>query len=167
MSGSNYCFSAYRFLRRQIRWSGIPISLRIFHTLLLTCTPKGFSIVNEADVFLEFSSFFYDSPDVGNLISSAFSKSSLYIQKFSIHILLKPSLKDFEQYIASMWNEYNHAVAWTFLTLPFFTIRMKTDLFQSCGHCWVFQICWCIKCSTLTALSFRIWNAWLEFYHLN
>ena len=45
------------------------------------------------------------------------------------------------------------------LALPFFGIRMKTDLFQSCGHCWVFQICWHIECSTFTASSFRIWNS--------
>ena len=45
------------------------------------------------------------------------------------------------------------------LALPFFGIRMKTDLFQSCGHCWVFQICWHIECNTLTASSFRIWNS--------
>ena len=44
------------------------------------------------------------------------------------------------------------------LALPFFGIGMKTDLFQSCGHCWVFQICWHIECSTFTASSFRIWN---------
>ena len=67
---------------------------------------KGFIIVNETevDVFLEFPCFFYDPEDVGNLISddSAFSKSSLYIWKFSVHILLKPSLEDFEYYLASM-----------------------------------------------------------------
>ena len=45
------------------------------------------------------------------------------------------------------------------LALPFFGIGMKTDLFQSCGHCWVFQICWHILCSTFTASSFRIWNS--------
>ena len=62
-------------------------------------TVKGFSIVNEAgvDVFLELSCFFNDPTDVGNLISgsSAFSKSSLYIWKFSVHVLLKPSWQDF------------------------------------------------------------------------
>ena len=46
-----------------------------------------------------------------------------------------------------------------FLSLPFFGIGMKTDLFQSCGHCWVFQMCWHIKYSTLTASSFKIWNS--------
>ena len=72
----------------------------MFHTV------KGFSIVNEAeaDVFLEFFSFFYDPTDVGSLISgsSTFSKSSLYIWKFSVQVLLKPSFKDFEHYLASM-----------------------------------------------------------------
>ena len=69
-------------------------------------TVKGFSIVTEAEVdvsleSLEFSWFLYDP--VGNLIYGfAFSKPSLYIRKFSIHILLKPSLKDFEHYLASM-----------------------------------------------------------------
>ena len=54
------------------------------------------------------------------------------------------------------------AVVWEFehsLALPFFGIGMKTDLFQPCGHCWVFQICWHIECSTLTASSFRILNS--------
>ena len=46
-----------------------------------------------------------------------------------------------------------------FLALPFFGIGMKTDLFQSCGHCWVFQICWHIECSTFTTSPFRIWNS--------
>ena len=67
---------------------------------------KGCSIVNEAevDVLPEFPCFLYDPVDVGNLISgsSAFSKSSLHIWKFSVHVLLKPSLKDFEHYLASM-----------------------------------------------------------------
>ena len=67
---------------------------------------KGYSIVNEVeiDAFLEFSSFFYDPTDVGNLISdsSVFSKSSLNIWKFSVQVLLKPSLENFEHYFASM-----------------------------------------------------------------
>ena len=70
---------------------------------------KGFSAVSEAkvDVFMEFSYFFRDPVGVGNLISgsSAFSKSSLNIWKSSVHILLMPSLKDFDNYLASMWNE--------------------------------------------------------------
>ena len=117
---------------------------------------KGFSIVNKVvvDVFLEFPCFFYDPVDVGNLISgsSAFSKSSQHIWKFSVYVLLKPGLEDFQHYLASMWNECN-------LPLPFFGIGMKTDLFHSYGHCWAFPICWHIECSTFTASSFRIWNS--------
>ena len=77
-------------------------------------TVKGFSIFSEAevDVFLEFSSISYDPADVCNLVSDsfAFSKSSLYIGKFFIHILLKPSLKDFEYYFTSMSNELSCTV---------------------------------------------------------
>ena len=69
-------------------------------------TVKGFSVVNEAevDVFLELSCFLYDPSNIGNMISGsyAFSKSSLNIWKFMIRVLLKPDLKDFEHYLASM-----------------------------------------------------------------
>ena len=77
----------------------------------MTHTVKGFSVVNEAgvDVYLEFSWFFYDPTDVGNLIS-AFSNSSLNIWKFSVDVLLKPGLENFEHYFASMWNECNCVV---------------------------------------------------------
>ena len=89
----------------QVRWSVIPISLRNFQFVVIH-TVRGFSVVNEAevDVFLELSCSFDDPTDVGNLISgsSAFSKSNSYIWKFSVHILLKPSLKDFEHDLASM-----------------------------------------------------------------
>ena len=84
---------------------------------------KSFIIVNEAevDIFLEFSCFFCDPTDVGNLMSSssAFSKSSLYIWKFLVHVLLKPHLKDFEHCLASIWNEWNCAVVWTFSGISF------------------------------------------------
>ena len=67
---------------------------------------KGFSVVSETevDVFLEFPCFFYDPADVGNLISdsSDFSKSSLNFWKFTVHIVLKPGLENFEHYFASM-----------------------------------------------------------------
>ena len=127
---------AYRFHRRQVRWSGILISLRIFYSLLIY-TVKGFSIVNKAevDVFLELSRFFDDPMDVGNLISgsSAFSKTSLNIWKFTVHVLLKPGLankllelvmlkitkSNFEHYFANMWDECNCSVAWAFFGVAF------------------------------------------------
>ena len=76
-----------------------------------------------------------------------------------VHVLLKPGMENFEHYFASMWDECNCVVVWTFFGIVFLGIGMKTDLSQSCGHCWVFQICWHIECSTLTASSFRIWNS--------
>ena len=85
-----------------------------------------------------------------------FSKSSLYIWKVLVHVLLKPSMKDFEHYLTSMWNECNWAVVWTFLALPSFGTGMKTNIFKSCGHCWAFQICWQVECNILPASSFRI-----------
>ena len=105
-----------------------------FPQFVVIHTIKSFSIVSEAevDVFLEVSCFFYDPIDVGNLISgsSAFSKSSLYIWKFSVHTLLKPSLKDFG--IALLESKMS-AVVWWFehhsLALPLFGIRMKTNIF--------------------------------------
>ena len=76
----------------------------------MTHTVKGFGVVNKAeiDLFLELSCFFNDPTDVGNLISgsSVFSKSSLSIWKFMVHILLKPSLENFEHYFASVWDEF-------------------------------------------------------------
>ena len=101
----------YRFLRRQVRWSGIPIFVKAFHSLLWSTQWKASS--SEVDVFLEFSCFFCDPVDGGNLISgsSTFSKSSLYIWKFLVHILLKLSLKDFEHYFPSMWNEHSSNVS--------------------------------------------------------
>ena len=80
--------------------------LKNFPQFVVIHIAKGFGIVNKAevDVFLEFSCFFDDPTDVGNLISgsSAFSKSNLNIWKFSIHILLKPGLENFEHYFASV-----------------------------------------------------------------
>ena len=92
-------------------------------------------------------------------MSSAFSKTSLNIRKFTVHVLLKRGLENFKHYFASMWDECNCVVDWTLFELPFFGIEVKTDLFYSCGHCWVLQICWHIEYSTLTASSFRICNS--------
>ena len=113
---------AYRFLKRQVGWSGIPISFRIFQFVVIH-TVKGFGIVNKAevDVFLEPSCFFNDPAEVDNLISdsSAFSKSSLNIWKFTVHVLLKPGLESFEHYFTSMWDECNCAVVWAFFGIAF------------------------------------------------
>ena len=85
-----------------------------FPQFVVIHTVKGFCIVNKAevDVSLEFSGFFYDPVDVGNLISgsSAFSKTSLNTWKFLVHILFKPGLENFVHYFASVWDECNCVV---------------------------------------------------------
>ena len=86
-------------------------------------TVKGFDIVNKAevDVFLELSCFFDDPVNVGNLISgsSDFSKTSLNISKFTVHVLLKPGLENFEHYFACMWDVCSYAVVWAFFGIAF------------------------------------------------
>ena len=80
-------------------------------------------VINKAelDVFMDFSCFFYDPTDVGNLNSgsSAFSKSSLNIWKFTVHILLKLDLENFDHCFASVWEECNHVIVWTFFGIAF------------------------------------------------
>ena len=107
MSSSNCCFLTCIWISQEtgkvVWYSHL---FKNFPQFVVIHIVKVFSKVNEAevDVFLEFPCFFYDPRDVGNLISgsSAFSKSSLNIWKFSVHVLLKPSLENFEHYFASM-----------------------------------------------------------------
>ena len=98
-------------------------SLSEFSKFIVIHTIKDFGIVNKAeiDVFLELSCFFHDPADVGNLISgsSAFSKTSLNIRKFTVHILLKPGLENFEHYFTRMWDECNCLVVWAFFCIAF------------------------------------------------
>ena len=124
---------AHRLLRRQVGWSGIPISLRIIQFVVIHT--KLWRRSTEVDVFPEFSCFLYDPVNVGNLISgsSAFSKPSLYIWSFLVHVLLKPSLKDLEHYLASMWNECNCVVVWTL-----FGIALLWDQNEN----WLFLVLW-------------------------
>ena len=124
MFGSNYCFltciQVSQVGGKVVWYSHL---FKNFPQFAVIHTVKCFSIVNETevDVFLEFSCFFYDLTDVSNLISgsSAFSKSSLNIWKLSVPIIVKPSLKDFEHYPASMWNKHNCVIVWTFFGIAF------------------------------------------------
>ena len=125
MSSSNCCFlTCIRFHRRQVRWSCILISLRIFQFVMIN-TAKGFGIVNKAevDVFLEVSCFFDDlvshPVDVGiwSLVLLPFLKPAWASGSSQFYILLKPGLENFEHYFASMWDECNCAVVWAFFSI--------------------------------------------------
>ena len=115
MSSSNCCFLTCIQVSQEagqvVCYSHL---FKNFPQFVVIHTVKGFGVVNEAEieVFLELSCFFYNPTDVSNMISgpSAFSKSSLNIWKFSVHVLLKPSLKDFEHYLASMWYVFDIAL---------------------------------------------------------
>ena len=140
---------AYRFLKGQVRWSGIPISFWI-----VVHTVKGFGIVSktEIDVFLELSCFLDDPADVGNLISgsSAFSKTSLNIWNFKVHVLLKPGLENFEHYFASVWDECNCVVV-----QAFFGIAILWDWNEN----WHFPVLWPL-------LSFpNLLAYWVQHFH--
>ena len=105
MSSSNYCFlTCIQVSQEADKVVWYSHLLKNFPQCVVIHIVKGFSIVNEAAVFMEFPCFLYDPMDVDNLTSgsSAFSKPSLYIWKFLVHMLLKTSLKDFEHYFASM-----------------------------------------------------------------
>ena len=124
MSSSNCCFLTCIQVSQE---AGQVVSyshlFQNFPQFIVIHTVKGFSTVNKAeiDVFLELSCFSDDPVDVGNLISgsSAFYKSVLNIWKFSIHLLLKPGLENFEHYFASVWDECNCEVAWAFFGIAF------------------------------------------------
>ena len=124
MSSSNCCFLTCIQISQ---WSGQVVwyshLFQNFPQFIVIHTVKGFGIVNKAevDVFLEPCCFFYDPTDVDNLISgsSAFSKTSLNIWKFKVHVLLKPDLENFEHHFASVWDECNCAVVWTFFGIAF------------------------------------------------
>ena len=133
MSGSNCCFlTCIQVLQEagQVVWYSH--LLKNLPQFVVIHTVKGFSVVNEAelDVFLGFSIFLWSKQvlAIWSLVP-VFSKSSLNIWKFTVHVLLKPGLENFEHYFTSVWDEPNCAVVWTFFGIAFGN-GMKTDLFQ-------------------------------------
>ena len=139
MSSLPACWPAYRFLRRQVKVIWYPHLFKNFPQFLVIHTVKGFSVVNEAevDVFLEFTCFIYDPMGVYNLISgsSAFPKSSLYTGSslFTYYWSLAWRILSTTLLVwVQLCGKFEHSLA-----LPFLGIGMKTDLFQSYGHCWL------------------------------
>ena len=124
MSGSNCCFLTCIQISQEagkvVWYSHL---LKNFPQFVVIHTVKSCGVVNKAevDVSMDFSCFFFDPMNVDNLTSgsSAFSKSSLNIWKFLVHVLLKPGLENFKHYFASVWDEYNCAVVWTLFGIDF------------------------------------------------
>ena len=124
MSCSNCCFltciQIYQKAGQVVWYSHL---FQNFPQFVVIYTVKGFGIVNkvELDPFLEFSCFFHDPADVGNLVSgsSSFSKTSMNIWRFTVHVLLKPGLENFEHYFTSLWDECSCAVVWAFFGIVF------------------------------------------------
>ena len=145
MSSSNCCFLMCKQVSQEA--SQVVCYSHLFQNFpqfIVIHTVKGFGIVNKAEihVFLELSCFFDDPVDVGNLTSgsSAFSKTSLNIWKFTVHVLLKPGLENFEHYFISVWDECNCAVVWTFFSLGLewkltFFSPVATDEFSKFAEC--------------------------------
>ena len=124
MSSSNCCFLTCIHISKeagQVVWYSH--LFQNFPQFIVIQTVKGFGISAKAEieVFLELSCFLHDPGDVGKLTfsSSAFSKTSLNIRKFMVHILLKPGLENFEHYFTSMWDECNCAIVWAFFSIAF------------------------------------------------
>ena len=124
MSTSNCCFLTCIQISQeagQVVWYSH--LFQNFPQLIVIHTVKGFGIVNRAeiDVFLELSCFFHDPVNIGNFISgsSAFSTTRLNMRKFTVHVLLKPGLENFEHYFTSVWDECNCVVVWAFFVIAF------------------------------------------------
>ena len=123
MSSSNCCFLTWIQISGGRSGGWYSYLLKNFLQFVVIHTNKGVGIVNKAevDVFLKLFCFFDDPADVGSLISgsSAFSKTSLNIWKFTVHVLLKPGLENFEHYFTSMWDECSYVVVWAFFGIDF------------------------------------------------
>ena len=128
---------AHRFLRRQVRWVWYSYLSKGFPQFVMIHTVKGFCTVNETeiDVFLKFPCFLYNPTNVGDLISSssAFSKPSLDIWKFWVHIMLKPSMEDFKHDLISMGDEGNCLMV---------RIFFSTALLGNWDEDWPFPVLW-------------------------
>ena len=151
MSSSNCCFLTRIQVSQEIGKVVWYSYLKNFPQFVVIHTVKGFSVVNEAEVdffFWNYLAFLYHPMSVGNLMSGfcAFSKPTLYMWKFLVHVLLKPLLENFEHYFASVWDECNCAAVWTFFGITFlwdwnenrpFPVLWPLLSFPNLLTCWV------------------------------
>ena len=154
MSSSNCCFQTCIQISQeagQVVWHSH--LFKNFPQFVVIHTGKGFRVVYKADFFFWNSLLYiYDPRDVGNLVfvSSVFSKYSLNIWIFTVHILLKTGLENFEHYFTSMWNKCNSAVVWAFIGIAFLW-----DLSEK----WFFPVLWLL-------LNFpNLLAYWVQHFH--
>ena len=164
MSSSTCCFlTCIQVSQEAGPVAGYSHLFQNFPQFVVIHTVKGFGVVNKAeiDVFLELSCFFDDPSDVGNLISgsSAFSKTSLNIWKFMVHVLLKPGLENFEHYFTSMWDECNYAVVWAFLGIAFLWYWSENWAFPGLWPLPSFPNLLTYWLQHFHNIIFRIWNS--------
>jgi len=174
MSSSNCCFLTCIQISQEAGQVGWYSHLfQNFPQFIVIHTVKGFGMVNKTEIdffsFLELSCFFNDPANVGNLMSasSAFSKTSLNIWKFTVHVLLKPGLENFENYFTSLWDECNCVVVWAFFGIAFL---------RDWNENWPFPVLWPLLSFT-NLLAYWVWHfhqhhllgfetTQLEFHHL-
>ena len=159
MSGSNCCiFTWIQVSQEAGKVVCYSYLLKNFPQFVMAHTVRGFSVVNETKVYVLELSCFLDDP-IWSLVPLPFlnpawtSGHSLFTCCWSLAWRIW-SITLLACEMSAIVQLFEHSLA-----LPFLGIGMKTDLFQSRGHCWVFQICCHIECSTFTASSFRIWNS--------
>ena len=135
LSISSCCFLTCSKEAEQMLWYSL--LFQNFPPFIVIHTVKGFGIVKKAEIYIlmELSCFFYDPADVVNLISdsSAFSITSLNLWKFMIHILLKPALENFKNYLTGLWDECNCVVVWAI-----FGVGFLGDWSEN----WLFPVLW-------------------------
>ena len=166
VSSSNCCFLTCRQISQEAGWVvWYSYLFRNFPQFIVIHTVKGFGVVNKAEVdgFLELSCFYYDPTDVGNLVSgsSVFSKSSLNIWKFSVHVMLKLRLENFKHHFTSMWNECNCSSLSIILHCLSLELEWKLT-FCSPVVTAEFSKVVVILSASFPASSFRIWNSSTE-----
>ena len=168
MSSSNCCFLTCIEISQEagkvVRYSYL---LKNFSWFIVIYTVKDFGVINKAevDVFLKRSCFFDDPADVGNLVSgsSVFSKTSLNIWNFMVSCIAEAWLGEF--WALLYWRVRcvqlcnNLSIIWHCLSLG---LKWKLTFFQSCGHCWIFQICWHIE--EIGSTSFITHKSWSSLF---
>ena len=172
MSSSNCCFlTCIQISQEAGQVVCYSYLFQNFPQFIVIYTVKGFGIVNKAEVdaFLELSPFSDAPADDGNLISGScsFYKFNLNIWKFTVHILLKPGLENFQHYFARVWNEHNCIIVWTFFGIAFLWNWWKLTFSSTVTSAEFFKFAGILSAALAQHHLLRFEIAQLEFHHLH